>query len=84
MRNHFLFKIDSILNRNNSSQGYSYRSLCQLSFLVLLINPLKSLLPVFNIHVSILHNLAHLSIEKCVSYDHFFFLKILLKSFPLK
>jgi hypothetical protein len=36
------------------------------------------------VHVSILHDLAHLGIQESVSDDHFLLLQVLLESFALE
>ena len=45
------------------------------------INPFECFLPWFLTLHWILHNLSHLRVQKCVSYDHLFFLQVLLESF---
>jgi hypothetical protein len=49
-----------------------------------MVDPLKCLLPILEIHVTILDDLTHLSVEKGVSNDHFLFLQVLLKTFALE
>ena len=77
MVNHFLLKINCILQWHYG---------CQRSFICLffLIVPQECFIPIFGLHVSILHDLAHLSIQESVSNYHFFLLEILLKSFSFE
>ena len=46
--------------------------------LVLLVDPFKGSLSIFLAHLTVLNDLTHLSIQKCVSDDHFFVLQVLL------
>ena len=58
---------------------------CERAFVVVLVVcPLKSRLPFVLAHVVVLDYLAHLSIQKCVSDDHFFILELLRKVLTLK
>jgi hypothetical protein len=77
MVNHLLLKINSIL------QWYYGRQWAFICFFFLIV-PQECLIPIFGLHVSILHDLAHLSIQECVSDYHFFLLEILLESFSLE
>jgi hypothetical protein len=86
----YLFrKIYSFLNWNNFCQCFlvfiihGFRSLFTL-FLGLMVDPLKCLLPILEVHVTILNDLSHLSVEECVSNDHFLLLQVLLKTFALE
>ena len=50
----------------------------------LLINPLKSLLSILVLHLTVLNDLAHLCVKESISYDHFFLLEVFLESFALE
>ena len=89
----FFGKIYCLINRYYLSErlfllgiailSLTRRRISRISFF-LLINPLKSFLPIFVLHLSILNYLTHLSIKESISNDHFFLLEVLLESFTFK